>query len=108
MSKMLNWVFRHYVKIALAAAIFVATNAHAGPSQGVNLATAEPAPLNEPGQLTATNATQAPSAATTPAAIPETTTPATPQPTEVARPTKRKMTIETRIIYELHRHGIYW
>jgi hypothetical protein len=105
---MLNWVFRHYVKIAFAAALLVSANAHAGPSQGVNLATAEPPPLNEPSPPTSSNATQAPSAATTPVTIPETTTPATPQPTVVAKPTRRKMTIESRIIYELHRHGIYW
>jgi pyruvate/2-oxoglutarate dehydrogenase complex dihydrolipoamide acyltransferase (E2) component len=106
MSKILNWVFRHYVKIAFAAAMFVSAGAHAGPSRGLSLATAEAPPQSEPSQP-ATNTPQATPTATAPVATPETKTPATPQPTVAMKPAGKHVNTEARVIYELHRHGIY-
>jgi hypothetical protein len=108
MSKILTWVFRHYVEIVFSAALLVSTSAHAGPSRSLSLATAETAPQTEPSQP-ASNALQAAPKATAPVATtPEAKPPVTSQPMTAGRPTKRHAMTESRIIYELHRHGIYW
>ena len=107
MSKMLSLVLRHYVKIALGAALLVSTGVHAGPSRGLSLATAEAPPAHET-QRAPPDGPQSP-AAVTPATQPQTTpTNPTSPDTTVARSSRHNLPVETRIINELHRHGIYW
>jgi hypothetical protein len=88
-------------KFMLVAAIFLtSTAAYAGPSRGLSLASADP---NQPA-----SAVQQP-AATNPAPQTQSKTPvADERPTQISRPKRRSDPIEARIIYELHRHGIYW
>jgi hypothetical protein len=98
-------------KLVLIAAIALAsTAANAGPSRSLSLASAD---ATQP-------VTEQPK---TPAAEPATTVerakPATPQgaakdpataekPADVVKPKPRHVSTEAHIIYELHRHGIYW
>jgi hypothetical protein len=92
--------------ILIAAIAILSTNAYAGPSRGLSLATNEEPTL----QSTQRANVAAPAAAVEP-------TPSAPtcaaapvqanQPTERAKPKKQHMTTEVRVIYELHRYGIY-
>ena len=97
-------------KLVLIAAITLASHAaNAGPSRSLSLATADATP----------QVTEQPK---TPAAEPtavERAKPATPQeaakdpargdkPAVGMTPKRRHVSTEARIIYELHRHGIYW
>jgi hypothetical protein len=106
MSRMLSLVLRYYVQAILAAALLVSPDAHAGQSRGLSLATAE-APLpNEARQ-------QAPEPQQTPAkpaldVPPQSTTCARIEPAVVAKLSRRHVSLEARVIHELHRHGIYW
>jgi hypothetical protein len=93
--------------ILIAAIAVLSTNAYAGPSRGLSLATNEDPTL----QSTQRSDIAAPAAAaqTTPSAPTCAAAPAEAnQPTERAKPKKQHMTTEVRVIYELHRHGIYW
>jgi hypothetical protein len=98
-------------KLFLIAAITLAsTAANAGPSRSLSLATADATP-----QVTAQPGTQA-AEPTTPTTTVERPQPVMPQaaakdPADkpvVAKPRPRHASTETRIIHELHRHGIYW
>jgi hypothetical protein len=96
-------------KWVLIAAIAVAsTAANAGPSRSLSLATADATP-----QETAPPKTQAAEPSTT-VERPQPVAPqaATKEPQEkaigMAKPRQRHVSTEARIIYELHRHGIYW
>jgi hypothetical protein len=91
--------------VVVAAVLLMSASAHAGPSRGLSLATAEAPPPNQ-AQKPATDVPQSPSAAT-PDATPVVKEVGPPKPA-VARPIKKQATTEARIIYELHRHGIYW
>jgi hypothetical protein len=99
-------------KLVLIAAIALASHAaNAGPSRSLSLASAD----------ATQQATEQPK---TQAAEPNTTTvehpkPGAPQeaakdpatgdkPSQVVKPRQRHVSTEARIIYELHRHGIYW
>ena len=100
MSKIFSAVASHYFAIALAGAIFAATGAQAGPSRSLSLASADATPQAEhpvPAQPTPTTPSTE-----TPKQSPRTTT------TEPANLKARHVSTEARIIYELHRHGIYW
>ena len=116
--------------ILIAVLSLVATQAHAGGSRSLSLAavnasqptTEQPAPPAPPQTAPAPaaarpaniqTATVAPTS-TQPTAT-TTTAPAatTVQPTaapiaEAAKPKHRKISVEARVIRELHRHGIYW
>jgi cytoskeletal protein RodZ len=99
MSRILNLVVSRYFGIALAGAVFMATNAQARPSY--SQASADP------------NAqVQQPSASPqSPASAPTTEAPKQAPETTAAEPSKPKakyVSTEARIIYELHRHGISW
>ena len=61
MSRILCLVFRHYVRVVLGAALLISTGAHAGPSRGLSLATAEAPPPNQ-AQQPASAPSQTPSA----------------------------------------------
>jgi outer membrane biosynthesis protein TonB len=98
-------------KLFLIAAITLAsTAANAGPSRGLSLASAEATqPVAEqPKTQTAAPATTAERAKP---AVPQEAAkdPAkTDKPADAAKPTRKHVSTEARIIYELHRHGIYW
>jgi hypothetical protein len=92
--------------VLIAAIVLASTAANAGPSRSLSLATADATP-----QVTAPPSTQA----TEPTATVERPKPVTPEaaakdPADkpVAKPRQRHVSTEARIIYELHRHGIYW
>jgi hypothetical protein len=92
-------------KFFLVAAIaLLSTASYAGPSRSLSLAAAD---------AQSTVPQEKPPAADTPAIAPlqQTKAPATadtPRHTETRKPVKRSGITEARIIYELHRHGIYW
>jgi hypothetical protein len=101
MSKILNLVVSRYFAIALAGAIFVATNAQASPSRSLSLASADPS--SQAQQPAAAPQTPAPAPTTeAPKQAPEATT------TKPSKPKIKHVSTEARIIHELHRHGIYW
>ena len=95
--------------ILIAAIAAVSTAANAGPSRSLSLATADATP-----QVTAQPKTQAaePTAPTTTVERPQPVTPrAAMDPADkpvAGKPKPRHVSTEARIIYELHRHGIYW
>jgi hypothetical protein len=82
MSKILNFIFSHYVGLFFAGVLFVSTGAHADPAGVVNVASAE----SSEGQRSMAPATQA------------------SQPIAIKHLSKR----EAQLVRELHRHGIYW
>jgi hypothetical protein len=97
-------------KLLLIAAItVVSTAANAGPSRSLSLATADASP-----QVTQQPATQAADPTRIEGAKPGTSQaaagdPATEdKPSAGVKPKRRQVSTEARIIYELHRHGIYW
>ena len=96
-------------KLVMIAAITLAsTAANAGPSRSLSLASAD---ANQP-------ATEQPKIQTVaPAATVERPKLGAPQEAakdpadksaDAARPKRKHVPTEARIIYELHRHGIYW
>jgi hypothetical protein len=97
-------------KLVLIAAIMLAcTAANAGPSRNLSLATADATP-----QVMAPPRTQA-AEPNPPAATLERPQPVMPQAARdpadksvAVRPRPRHVSTEARIIYELHRHGVYW
>jgi hypothetical protein len=93
--------------IMIAAITLASTAANAGPSRSLSLASADAnQPVAEqPKMQTAepTKAVEAPKPEET-AKDPA----AGDKPAEVTKPKRRHITTEARIIYELHRHGIYW
>jgi hypothetical protein len=95
-------------KFVLVAAIaLTSTAAYAGPSRSLSLASADPNQTATEQKPQTTEATQPPAANPTPqtqAKTPVTEDKATP----ASRPRRKSATTEARIIYELHRHGIYW
>ncbi|HEV2152761.1 hypothetical protein [Bradyrhizobium sp.] len=112
--------------ILIATISLLASQAYAGGSRSLSLATTNASPTTEQPAATAPpQATQAPTA-TPPASVqtatttPASTTSATPaqaataaatsaQPAAAtAKPKHRQPSTEARVIRELHRHGIYW
>jgi hypothetical protein len=77
--------------IMIVAITLASTAANAGPSRGPSLASADATkPVTEQPKT-------------------QTADPATGnKPAEVVKPKPRHVSTEARIIYELHRHGIYW
>ncbi len=92
-------------KFFLVAAIALTSTAcYAGPSRSLSLASAD---------AQSTVSQQKPQTADAPAVAPlqQTKAPATadaPGHTETRKPARMSGITEARIIYELHRHGIYW
>jgi len=117
--------------ILIAAMVLASANAQAGPSRSLILAANDeqpattlapqtsPAPSAAPTSATpqATTTTETPKyverpTAVAPAATAATTTtgtPKTPKTTDTkADKAKKRRDTQARVIYELHRHGIYW
>jgi hypothetical protein len=90
--------------ILIAAIAILSTNAYAGPSRGLSLVTNEDPTL----QSTQRADVAAPAAADQPTPTCAAAPVQANQPTERAKPKKQHMTTEVRVIYELHRYGIYW
>jgi hypothetical protein len=82
MSRILNFIFSHYVGLFFAGVLFVSTGAQADSTGVVNVASAE----TSESQRAAAPATQ------------------TSQPITIKHLSKR----EAQLVRELHRHGIYW
>jgi hypothetical protein len=100
----------HMRKLLLIAAITLAsTAANAGPSRSLSLASADATkpiaeqpktPTAEPAKAV-DRPTTAPQPATKDAATGD-------KPAEAGKRKPKHVSTEARIIYELHRHGIYW
>jgi hypothetical protein len=112
--------------ILIAALVLVSTTAQAGVSRGLTVASNdEPAAAEQPKAAEAPKAVEAPKPAEAPkyvdrpAAV-NTTTEApkadvakpvadnNPQTPKVEKPKRKRESTEACVIYELHRHGIYW
>jgi hypothetical protein len=89
--------------ILVAALALMSTASHAGQSRSLSLASAEP-----------TQSVSEPPAKPAPVETPHATTDSskpsrvTETSTETTKPKKKPVSTESRVIYELHRHGIYW
>ena len=79
--------------ILVAAVALVSTAAHAGQSRGLSLASTMAAP-------SATEQSSSQTQSKTPLVEDKSTS--------TARPKRKHLSTEARIIQELHRHGIYW
>ena len=96
--------------ILIAAIALVSTAANAGPSRSLSLASADATqPVTEQPKTQAAEPAKAvgrPKLGTPQEAAKN---PATgDKPAELVKPKPRHVSTEARIIYELHRHGIYW
>jgi hypothetical protein len=99
-------------KVILIAAIsLVSATAYAGPSRSLSLASSEPPPAAEQPKTDQT-ADAPPATVERPKLVApqeQTKTPVVADKPEVtAKPKKKRISTEARVIYELHRHGIYW
>jgi hypothetical protein len=114
--------------ILITAMVLASATAQAGVSRGLALASNdEPAAVEQaketakeaPKTVEAPNATEAPKFVDRPAPVTTTTEAPTvepakavadknPQAPKVEKPKRRRESTEARVIYELHRHGIYW
>jgi len=98
------------VRILVGAIILTCTAAHAGPSRNLSLAADEPVQTAEqpaPEQPKP----QAPATVERPKLVPEeqAKVPApVERPAAAQKPRRKHESTEARVIYELHRHGIYW
>jgi hypothetical protein len=93
--------------ILIAAIALTSTAAYAGPSRSLSLASADPNQTVTEQKPQTTEVAQPPVAnppRRTQAKAPATEDNTTPS----SRPRRKPVTTEARIIYELHRHGIYW
>jgi hypothetical protein len=94
----------------IAAISFVSATAYAGPSN-VSLASDEP-PVAAEQPNAEQKADIPPAAVERPKLVvpqEQTKTPVVAdKPAEPATPKKKRVSTEARVIYELHRHGIYW
>ncbi len=100
--------------ILVAALVLVSATAQAGVSRGLTVASSD-----EPQATDQAKPAETPTYVARPAAVtPATQTPAADQAKPVAdkdvqapkaaKPKHRRGLTEARVIYELHRHGIYW
>jgi hypothetical protein len=111
--------------ILIAAMVLVSATAQAGVSRGLTLASSDEPAISEqpkaveaPKSVDAVKPAEAPKYIERPAAV-DTTTPAPQadqakpadkniQAHKVEQPKHKRGSTEARVIYELHRHGIYW
>jgi hypothetical protein len=111
--------------LLIAALVLVSATAQAGTSRGLTMASNDEAAAEAPKSAEAPKATEAPKAAEAPkyverpAAVDATTeapkadatkpvADKNAETTKVEKPKRKPMSTEARVIYELHRHGIYW
>jgi hypothetical protein len=115
--------------ILITAMVLASATAQAGVSRGLTLAMndepaaaveqAREAPKEAPKAVEAPGATEAPKFVDRPAPVTTTTEAPKAEPAKavadkdtqapkVEKPKRRRESTEARVIYELHRHGIYW
>jgi hypothetical protein len=106
--------------ILIAALVLVSATAQAGVSRGLTVASNdEPSAAEQPKAAEPPKAAEAPKYVDRPAAVNTTTeAPKTDAAKPVAdnntstpkveKPKRKHGSTEARVIYELHRHGIYW
>ncbi len=109
--------------ILVTTMVLVSAAAHAGESRSLTIASNEPSAASEPSSPSAQPAeaqpAEAPAFVQRPAAIDSkidqpiaaTCKPASDkiaQAPQVEKPKRRHVSMEARVISELHRHGIYW
>jgi hypothetical protein len=95
-------------RAAIVASIaLISTSAYAGPSRSLSLADAQP---NEKPALDEKPAPPASVERPKLVAPQDQAKPSAPaeKNTTIQKPRRRQVSTEARIIYELHRHGIYW
>ena len=96
--------------IIIAAITLMSATANAGQSRSLSLASTETPPVPE--QVKTQQTADTPSPAVDPKlAVPQEQAKApvvADKPAETTKPKTRHLSTEARIIYELHRHGIYW
>jgi hypothetical protein len=104
---------RSYVAAIVAAITLASASANAGQSRSLSLASSEPASAAAVEQPKVRQTADAPASAvelpkpTAPLEV--TKAPAGAEKTaEAATPKRKHPSTEARVIYELHRHGIYW
>ncbi|MDB5637192.1 MAG: hypothetical protein JWP51_2100 [Bradyrhizobium sp.] len=92
--------------ILISAMVLVSAAAQAGPSRSLSLASSEQ-PVEQP---TAAEKTVDQPAASETVKPPESGKASAPKADRAAevKPKRRNVSTEARVIYELHRHGIYW
>jgi hypothetical protein len=97
--------------ILITSLLLLSASAQAGPSRSLTLALHQEAPAEQP--KPAEQAKPAQQVADQPQAA-KPAEPATATESKAgdktvdAKPKRRSVSIEARVIYELHRHGIYW
>jgi hypothetical protein len=99
--------------ILIASLLLLSASAQAGPSRSLTLASHQEASAEQPKAAEQTKpAQQVSDQPQAPAAKPAEQATATESKaadkTVDARPKRRNVSTEARVIYELHRHGIYW
>jgi hypothetical protein len=100
--------------ILVAAMVLASATAQAGASRGLTVASSdEPAAAVQPKSVETPKPAETPTYVARPAAVDTTTDApkvdqARPGPTRAGRPRHRHASIQGRIIYALHRYGIYW
>jgi hypothetical protein len=93
--------------ILIAAIALTSTAAYAGPSRSLSLASADPNQTATEQKPQTTEVAQPP--AVNPPPQTQAKAPVTEEKTtQTSRPRRTSASTEARIIYELHRHGIYW
>jgi hypothetical protein len=109
--------------ILIAALVLISASAQAGASRGLTMAANDPPAAADQPKATEAAKTEAPNTEAPKAETPKLverpaaeTTPEAPRadqlrPTpdkKAEKPKHRRESTEARVIYELHRHGIYW
>lgn len=106
--------------ILITAMVLVSATAQAGGSRGLSLASSDEAPAAE-AKLTEAQPPETPKSIEKPAVPGSGTEQGTdqrwaavrqdgdaPKTGKTFKPQRRHESVEARVIYELHRHGIYW
>ena len=106
--------------ILIAALVLASATAQAGSSRNLTMAANDPpavAETNGADKATEQPASEAPKYVERPAAVETKAEMAEPvksvaeknvETPKVEKPKRKRMSTEARVIYELHRHGIYW
>lgn len=97
--------------ILIAAIYLVSATANAGPSRSLSLASSETPPAAEQTKTEQTADAPAPPVERPKLVAPQEQAKApvlADKPEVTAKPKKKRVSTEARVIYELHRHGIYW
>ncbi len=99
--------------LLIAAMVLMSATAQAGGSRGLTMASNDEAAVEAPKSAEAPKYVERPAAveSTTETPKADATKPAADknaETTKVEKPKRKPMSTEARVIYELHRHGIYW